>query len=540
MSDTVGFVTDSFLNGSARFATVLFKRPENRVHSSARYPMGVVANMLRVHPGRREPNGALRGRFISPLCVSFFLVMALLVAYAQAAAGCSQVSAGETLRVRLLQPVSSYSSKQGTSVRAILIESPQCDGLPIFPVGTVVEGTVKSVQRVGLGFRHETASLEIEFRRILPEDGASLPLRARVLDVDNARETVRKGVIHGVRITQTPQGLFTLRIIHLPTWDPDGLWILAARRAIFPVFPEPEIYFPSGTDLRLELAEPLNVASEVAAAPINADFPMADEDRLDELMRSLPSRTFTPKNQDTDVVNLAFVGSKQQLEAAFQAAGWTAGDPISKRAVLRQFLAVLSVRNYSRLPMEKQWMDGKANDLALQKGLDSYDKRDHLRIWSEPLTWQGQPIWISSSTHDNAATLSLRKGFIHRVDNDIDDERSKIVRDLTLAGCVDAVHLTTRPEMPNFMENATGDALRTDKAISVVQLRDCAPQVSTESAATFVLPSRPPSKIARYVRTQVLSFRSDLWRSNLIYTTVELGRAGFHAIRRNRTSARLY
>jgi hypothetical protein len=236
-------------------------------------------------------------------------------------------------------------------------------------------------------------------------------------------------------------------------------------------------------------------------------------------------------------VNLAFVGSQQQLEGAFQAAGWTAGDPISKRAILRQFLAVLSIRNYSRLPMEKQWTGGKANDLAMQKGLDSYGKRDHLRIWSEPLTWQGQPLWISSSTHDNSAVLSLRKGFIHRVDNDIDEERTKIVRDLTLAGCVHAVHATPRPDMPNFMENATGDALRTDKAISVVQLRDCTPPVSTEPATTLALPPRPPSKIARYVRTQILSFRSDLWRSNVVYTAVQLSRAGFREIRKSRTTA---
>jgi len=494
--------------------------------------------MLRIHRGRRRSDRRVRDRVLSPFCISSIVAIALLFAYVQAAAGCSEVSAGETFRVRLLQPVSSYGSKQGAPVRGILIESPQCDGFPIFPVGTVVEGAVKSVRRVGLGFRHETASLEIEFRWTFPQHSAALELRARVLDVDNARETVRNGVIHGVRITDTPQGLFTLRIIRLPNWNPEGLGILAARRAIFPVFPEPEIYFPAGTDLHLELAEPLEVANEIAPAPANVDFPAADGHDLDDLMRSLPNRTFTPKNQDTDVVNLAFVGSKEQLEGAFQAAGWTAGDPISKRAMLRQFLAVLSIRNYSRLPMETQWANGKTNDLALQKGLDSYGKRDHLRIWSEPLTWQGQPIWISSSTHDNAAVLSLRKGFIHRVDNDIDEERSKIVRDLTLAGCVDAVHATQRPDMPNFMENATGDALRTDKSISVVQLRNCAPPLFTEPASALTLLSRPPSKIARYLRTQVLSFRSDLWRSNVVYTAFQLGRAGFHVIRKSRRDAR--
>src|SRR5665213_1956281 len=76
---------------------------------------------------------------------------------------------------------------------AILIESLQCDGRPLFPHGTAVSGRVQSVRKVGMGFRHETAALELEFDLISPDDSSPITMHARVLDVDNARESVKNG-----------------------------------------------------------------------------------------------------------------------------------------------------------------------------------------------------------------------------------------------------------------------------------------------------------------------------------------------------------
>jgi len=84
---------------------------------------------------------------------------------------CDQVALGQTFRIGLSQPVSFYSSKPGMPVRGLLIESPQWDGLPAFSTYTVVDGYIASVHKVGIGFRHEIATLGIEFDRILPDDG---------------------------------------------------------------------------------------------------------------------------------------------------------------------------------------------------------------------------------------------------------------------------------------------------------------------------------------------------------------------------------
>ena len=81
-----------------------------------------------------------------------------------------------------------------------------------------------------------------------------------------------------------------------------------------------------------------------------------------------------------------------------------------------------------------------------QKSLNSYNRRDHLRMWQWSETSDSETVWLSSSTHDTRAALSLKhQQFVHHIAPDIDDERSAVIRDLELAGCVQSVHLTPRP-----------------------------------------------------------------------------------------------
>src|SRR4029077_8449587 len=176
----------------------------------------------------------------------------------------------------------------------------------------------------------------IEFDRILPDDGPPIEMTTQVLEVDNAREKVRDGVIHGIRSTNTPQDHLSSRVAYLLMWDPEFYWILPAYRAVFPVLPEPELYFPSGTDLSVKLSTPLPVAHSDRPARENLEFDQPDQDKLDQTVLSLPERTATPRGQDADVVNLAFIGSREQIEGAFTAAGWKGADPMSPRTAFRE------------------------------------------------------------------------------------------------------------------------------------------------------------------------------------------------------------
>jgi hypothetical protein len=94
-------------------------------------------------------------------------------------ARCEYVTAGKSIWIRLRDPVASYSSKPGTAVRAVLIQSPECDSRPVFPAGLEVVGTISKVRKVGLGFIHDSAYVEIQFDHLFTAAGQVLPSRRK-------------------------------------------------------------------------------------------------------------------------------------------------------------------------------------------------------------------------------------------------------------------------------------------------------------------------------------------------------------------------
>jgi hypothetical protein len=448
-------------------------------------------------------------------------------------AQCNSLKAGETLWVRLLEPLSSYSGKAGDKIHAMVIESPTCDGAEEIAAGTMVDGEVARVTKVGMGLVHETASLHLEFRSLHLNDDSQIAISSRLLEIDNAREKVKDGIIHGVNATNTPQGRITSRLRHLPTWNPYSDLTLLAYRTAFPTFPEPEIYLPRGSDLKLELLDEITLPESADRGSENYHPDEIEKAVMEITTPDLPVRTTTRYGQDADIVNVALLGSKAQMDAAFRAAGWQNGDVLSTRSVLRQAHAFLSFKNYPKEPISTQMVDGRRADEAWEKGLDSYAKREHLRVWGRTDVIQGQTVWLGSMTRETGAVLSLRlHKFIHHIDAQMDDGRAMLARDLSLAGCVGAVYYVDRPQMAHAAMNATGDPMRTDGSLAVVELKDCENPVFAQASDAPAVQSRPRSKFARYLRMQVLSFRSDLIRGNILYGGFELTRLVVRA-RRN-------
>src|SRR5580704_2737547 len=238
---------------------------------------------------------------IRPIVAFFCFSLMVLASARPVRANCENIPPGKSFWVRLLDPVASYSSKPGTFIRAVLIQSPDCDGAPAFPAGLEVDGQVVAARKVGLGLLHETASLEIIFDRIVTADGSTLPIASQVVEVDNARETVRKGKIRGILATNTPQGRITSGMIHLPTFDPYGDVGLIVYR-LFTVLPEPEIYLPVGTDLRLQLNVPLYVGDQPELPRVSFQMDEYERGEVEMLLNNMPSRTTTSKGKDADVV----------------------------------------------------------------------------------------------------------------------------------------------------------------------------------------------------------------------------------------------
>lgn len=444
---------------------------------------------------------------------------------------CDQLPSGQPLWIRLSAPISTYTAKPGDPVHAVLTRDLVCGDDVLLPVGSSIEGVVRSRRKVGFGIRHETAALELAFNRAISLSGVSTPLAARVEEVENARESVRNGVIQGIRSSNTFQGSISSNLIHLPTWYLYSDPVLMAFKAAFPIFPEPEIHYPAGTDLRIRTTSEFSPP----AGTISHEFvpqDTASTAQLDQLVDQLPTRVMTKKKVDADLINLVFVGSEEMVRSAFRSAGWFNSDPVSHRAVMKNLYALLNNSGYRQEPMTTFYLDGRPEDMNWQKSLNSYDRRDHLRVWQWKAKGSDQPIWISSSTHDTGAVLAVKyKGFMHHIAPNIDEERSAVVRDLSFAGCVQSVHYVSRSSSPVTLTNATGDVMHSDNAVAVIELKNCRPAFPESVSEPDRHAYKAGNHVFRFVRKQILTVRNDIFRSNIIYGSYEGTRMAITALR---------
>jgi hypothetical protein len=444
-------------------------------------------------------------------------------------ASACDLPAGQSLWIRLTAPVSTYSAKRGDPVHAELTEDLVCENEVVVAMGTPIEGVVRSKRKVGWGIGHETAALELEFNRAVTGPDETVALSARVEEVENAREVVRKGVIQGIRSSDTFEGRINSRLIHLPTWNPYSDPVLIAYKAVFPIFPEPEIYYSAGTDMHLRTTSDISSLEGVASRE-DEDSP----DQMDQVIEQLPWRVTTKKHVDADVLNIVFLGSEDKVRAAFREAGWSSADPANRHSAMKNLYALLNNSGYAQQPMTTFLLNGRPEDMNWQKSLNSYDRRDHLRIWQWRPEGSSEPVWISSSTHDTKAVLAVKyRGFVHHIAPNIDEERSTVIRDLRFAGCVRSVSYISRPDIPAAIHNATGDVMRTDGSMAVVALQECHPvdpQLDLEPRSSSF---KPGNHVFRFVRRQILTFRNDMLRANIIYGAYDAGRMTWSALRSN-------
>ncbi len=468
---------------------------------------------------------------MTPLMLPLVLSLRLLDVY--------QIPAGAQLHVRLTSAVGSYASQPGMPIQAVLIAPVLQHGETLLAAGAVLSGTVAHVSRVGFGIRHETASLDLDFDRIALPPSAPMPLFARVLSVDNGREKVsRTGRILGVRATGSICYRVSGYVRAVIDWEPHAAladWLL---KSLITELPEPEIYYSAGTELTLALTR--NVTVPVTAAPSTppplelADFlETADPEvrqgngmSLTELSVTLPTRTVAPSSKRaSDLTNVLIVGTREQVAAAFTAAGWTKASPVCLRRRILFIRAVAESHSYASAPMSPLLLDGAPPDINWQKSLNDVAKRDHIRIWSRPETWHGRQVWLGAATHDvDLAYLRRGQTFSHRIDSEIDNERDKVGYDLAFTSCVERMDWIDRPGIPRLIHNATGDTMKTDARLLILVLNDCqAPRLTVNSLQATALPMRG-GRWQRFLRREILTTRSDLLRTNPYWRTYEGGR----------------
>ena len=266
------------------------------------------------------------------------------------------------------------------------------------------------------------------------------------------------------------------------------------------------------------------------------------DDQREELTRdvaAMPYRTQAPgSGRPSDLTNVLFIGSHDQIAAAFAAAGWTQAVQASLRRRINWIRAAGELRGDVAAPMSLLLLNGAEPDMSWEKGLNDVSKRHHIRMWREDVTWRGQEMWVGAATRDIDFAYMRRGGRLsHKIEEDVDQERDKVAYDLAFTSCGNLLDWTDRADFPRSARNATGDPIFTDGRMGVVELNDCsAPRLSTETVDSAPLPKHG-DKWQRFARREVLSARNGLLRTNPYWRAYEGSRWMVEWIRRRKQAA---
>jgi hypothetical protein len=193
-----------------------------------------------------------------------------------------------------------------------------------------------------------------------------------------------------------------------------------------------------------------------------------------DLFSNIPRRVQDQQGNPGDMVNFAIVGTQDQVQKAFTAAGWTGVDKTTQDAIVHGLLATLSHEAYTEMPMSILYLFGRPQDLSLSRAdpLAVAAIRHHLRVWKTTETVDGKPLWVGSATHDNGFEKDQRNGSVtHHIDPNIDVERDFIQQSFAAAGVLAGAAYVTPSNPLQTALTATGGSFHSDGRIVVMALR---------------------------------------------------------------------
>jgi hypothetical protein len=378
---------------------------------------------------------------------------------------------GTEIQIRLKTKVATPTSKAKDPVEAVVIAPVMVEGQFVIPAGAVVRGTVEKAAQSTKP--DERSALSLAFSEI-EIGGAKLKLAARVGSVENARESVDdQGQISGILANETISGRLDAGINKLAERAAGFADILGTVKKAVLKEPESDITYDAGVELALVLTAPLELKAASGPGPAAKLTPIAGENALASLVTRQSFQTMAQRpSKPSDVTNIMLIGTLEEVQQAFKDAGWSNAAALSTEAKLETFRAIAEQRGYKEAPVSVLLLDGKPPDLVFQKMNNTFARRHHLRVWKQPDTFEGKPVWVIAATHDTGIEFSeANRTFIHKIDSQIDRERAKVVNDLLFTGHVRSVALVDRPAVPQHGQNATGDNVETDAKMAVLILQ---------------------------------------------------------------------
>ncbi len=378
--------------------------------------------------------------------------------------------AGTILYLRLETPVSTTSSNLNGPVTATVVREVSDNGNVIVPLGAKVTGIVARL--IPSSNPKDRAKMLLRFDHLLLPGRPPLILAGHVTAVENARETVSStGEIIGVLASEVPASLINSALGKIG--QPKGQSGQASSNPPPAWFGQTDttITYPAGTDLDFSLDKQMVVEGAFPPA-FAAELPAGDQSAVLSVLANAPKRASSKTGTPGDPVNLVVIGSEQEIETAFQKAGWTPAARMGGGSLWNAVQAMIKDQGYGSAPVSDLYLFGRKEDLAFEKMLNTMAKRHHIRLWrSGSKTPDGRDIWLAASTHDDG--IDIHPGVIsHAIDPNLDLERAKVSADLAATGLVAAEQALTPPNPLSGGMTATGGTWKTDGRIVVISLKN--------------------------------------------------------------------
>lgn len=187
--------------------------------------------------------------------------------------------------------------------------------------------------------------------------------------------------------------------------------------------------------------------------------------------------THTGNGLPGDPLNIALVGSEEDVIRAFLAAGWRPANPLSFSSSVRIVVDTVIDKPDPNAPVSNLYLYGRKEDLAFEKPVGhSPRERHHVRLWRSEEMDDGRPMWMGAATHDVGVELSRTTAEVtHRISPDVDAERTLLLADLTKTNRVIGTRWIEGFHKELQGRNGGGDPWHTDGRLPVVTLAAGAP-----------------------------------------------------------------
>ncbi len=214
----------------------------------------------------------------------------------------------------------------------------------------------------------------------------------------------------------------------------------------------------------------LLVTVYLAAAYAIAPYAWKRYEKRHPALENAPTLTHTKSGIPGDPLNVALVGTEEQVQRSMLAANWYPADPITLRSSLRIATGTIFKRPYDEAPVSDLFLFGRKQDLAFEQPVGNDPrKRHHVRFWkADKVDEKGRPLWFGSATFDVRVGLSYDTGQItHHIGPDVDADRDRLLRGLQVA------HQLLRTTWENDFQpehsgrNGGGDPWHTDGRLGV-------------------------------------------------------------------------